>query len=125
MKLDPKSSVPLFQQIADGIERRILIGELAAGAFIPSVRDLALALVVNPNTVAKAYQHLQVMKLVAPDRGKGLRVVGINEQKVENRRHKMLAAKVAELLAYAVALGFTPQDIANLLEDSSEHTNRA
>ena len=124
MKLDPKSPVPLFQQIATNIERQILTAELVAGAFIPSVRDLAVALVVNPNTVAKAYQHLQVMKLVAPERGKGLRVVGINEQKVESRRHKLLAAKVAELLSFAAALGFSAQDVANLVEVSLEPADR-
>lgn len=127
MKIDPKSSVPLFQQIVDAIERRILTGELVAGAFIPSVRDLAVELVVNPNTVAKAYQQLQVLKLVAFERGRGLRVVGIKEQKSDDRRHAMLATKVDELLAYAAELGFTNEDVATLItsEERRELAERA
>ena len=124
MKLDPQSSVPLFQQIAAAIEGQILTGELHAGDFIPSVRDLALTLVVNPNTVAKAYQHLQTMKLVTLERGKGLRVVRIHAPLVDSRRHALLAAKVEELLTFAFTLGFSRQDVVKLVESPHDRGHR-
>ena len=125
VKLDPQSSVPLFQQIAAAIEGQILTGELLAGDFIPSVRDLALTLVVNPNTVAKAYQHLQTMKLVTLERGKGLRVVKINAPIVDSRRQALLDAKVEELLTFAFTLGFSRQDVVKLVESPHDRGHRA
>ncbi|MES2964016.1 MAG: GntR family transcriptional regulator, partial [Bdellovibrionota bacterium] len=62
--IDPTSQTPIFQQIVDELEKRILTGELSAGDFLPSVREFAVANSVNPNTIAKAYQQLQSLGLV-------------------------------------------------------------
>lgn len=111
MRLDTKSDVPIFQQIVDQIERQVLTGQLAAGDFIPSVRELAVKLVVNPNTVAKAYLLLQQKRLVEPVRGKGLVVNGIKDGAADKRRDELLQAKAKEAVSYCADLGFSTKDL--------------
>ncbi|MEK7356917.1 MAG: GntR family transcriptional regulator, partial [Bdellovibrionota bacterium] len=61
--IDPTSQTPIFQQIIDELERRIITGVIKTDEFLPSVREFAVSNAVNPNTVAKAYQQLQVLGL--------------------------------------------------------------
>ena len=77
--IDPKSSVPLGEQIERGIRRAIARGELKSGAELPSVRQLANDLEVNFNTVARAYRNLERDGLLYTRRGLGTRVLGTSE----------------------------------------------
>ncbi|MEM8964192.1 MAG: GntR family transcriptional regulator [Acidobacteriota bacterium] len=69
--IDPSHPIPLWKQIEDGMRQLILSGVLAPDAPLPSIRELARELRVNPLTVSKAYQRLADHKLVASRRGEG------------------------------------------------------
>jgi len=71
LQVDPAEAAPLWRQIEEGVRRLVASGGLSAGALMPSVRDLARELGVNPNTVVKAYQHLVEAGLLAVRRGDG------------------------------------------------------
>ena len=71
LKVDPGSAVPLWHQIELGIRRLVTAGALRPGAQVPSVRDLARELRINPATVAKAYQTLSDAGLLEMRRGEG------------------------------------------------------
>lgn len=71
LKVDPASAVPLWHQIERGLARLLAAGSLRPGAQVPSVRDLARHLRVNPATVAKAYQALTEADLLEVRRGEG------------------------------------------------------
>ena len=58
LRIDPRDAVPIWKQIEDSLRRMVAAGALAPGAAVPSVRDLARDLGVNPATVSKAYQGL-------------------------------------------------------------------
>jgi GntR family transcriptional regulator len=58
LRVDPRDAVPIWRQIEDGVRRLVAAGALSPGATVPSVRDLARDLRVNPATVSKAYQRL-------------------------------------------------------------------
>lgn len=71
LHIDPRDSVPLWRQIEEGVRRLVLSRSVAPGAPVPSVRDLAKDLQVNPATVAKAYQRLVEAGVLASRRGEG------------------------------------------------------
>src|SRR5690625_1891244 len=65
------SSLPIYEQIAELIQKRIIRGDSSAGEKLPSVRQMALAMNVNPNTVQRTYRELEIMKIVETKRGQG------------------------------------------------------
>jgi len=71
LQVDPAEAAPLWRQIEDGVRRLVATGGLAPGALMPSVRDLARELGVNPNTVVRAYQHLVEAGVLTVRRGDG------------------------------------------------------
>ncbi len=72
MSIDPASPTPVFQQIAEHVQRLVAAGVFRAGELIPSVRVMALELRVNPNTVQRAYQTLEADGLVEVRKGIGM-----------------------------------------------------
>ena len=70
LQVDPSAATPLWRQIEEGVRRLVATGGLSAGALMPSVRDLARELGVNPNTVVKAYQHLVEAGVLSVRRGR-------------------------------------------------------
>jgi GntR family transcriptional regulator len=75
-RLDARSGVPTYLQLVDQVRRAMLLGYLREGDRLPTVREVAAALVVNPNTVAKAYRDLERAGLVTPRAGQGTFVTG-------------------------------------------------
>lgn len=71
LQVDPAEAAPLWRQIEEGVRRLVASGGLSAGSLMPSVRDLARNLGVNPNTVVKAYQHLMEAGVLSVRRGDG------------------------------------------------------
>ena len=69
--IDPTSFVPLYEQVKNGLRREIALGALGPGAALPSIRDLAARLIINPNTVARAYAELERERLITTRKGKG------------------------------------------------------
>lgn len=117
--IDPSSSTPIFQQIIDELERRILTDELGAGDFLPSVREFAVSNSVNPNTVAKAYQQLQALGLVESVRGTGLKVIEVADAKAQKRKKELLTLKIDECIEMATALGTSPNQLIELIRERS------
>ncbi|MBN2206384.1 MAG: GntR family transcriptional regulator [Candidatus Aminicenantes bacterium] len=71
IKIDPTSFIPLYEQVKSGLRREIALGALKPGAPLPSIRDLAARLLINPNTVARAYADLERERLITTRKGKG------------------------------------------------------
>lgn len=118
IKIDVKSSVAIFQQIVHEIERLVLLGEINAGDFIPSVREFAVTHSINPNTVAKAYALLQASGLVEFVRGTGLRVNKQDPAALQKKRTALLAGKVQVLVDEATDLGFKKSDIIAVIQSA-------
>src|ERR1700758_237959 len=72
----PSSGVPIYRQLLDQVRAQIATGRLAPGQFLPSVRQVAAELTVNPMTVSKAYSLLERDGIVELVRGQGMRVIG-------------------------------------------------
>lgn len=71
LTVDPRSGVPIYLQIIEQVKRSVALGVLAAGEQLPTVKQLALDLTVNPNTVAKAYRELERDQIIETSPGRG------------------------------------------------------
>ena len=117
IQIDPSRPLPLFSQIMEGVRLAAATGRIGPGDRIPSIRDLAVELRVNPNTVAKAYQELERLGVVETKRGLGYFVSSaINGSLAEREREELLASLVEELLSSALELGFGPEDVKSAID---------
>ncbi len=71
LPVDTRSSTPIYQQIVDAVKEQTARGALEAGDRMPSIRELAVNLMINPNTIAKAYQELERAGIIEVVRGRG------------------------------------------------------
>src|SRR5437667_5677866 len=110
--LNPKSGVPIYRQIQDQILYGIASDLLGPGEQLPTVRQLAVDLSVNPNTVIKAYTELERDGVVTTEQGTGTFVSAEQPATVPKaQRRAKLEAMVMEFLAHAASYGFTPTDV--------------
>jgi GntR family transcriptional regulator len=71
LTVDPRSGVPIYLQVIEQVKRSVAIGVLGAGEQLPTVKQLALDLTINPNTVAKAYRELERDGVIETSPGRG------------------------------------------------------
>jgi GntR family transcriptional regulator len=117
LRLDLHSGVPLYRQIIDQVRGGMASGALGVGDQLPTVRQLAVDLSINPNTVARAYRELELGGLLETHQGTG---TFISAQKVrggEVERSRQLAQIVGECMARAGAAGFTVEDLIHQLHE--------
>lgn len=115
LQVDPASAVPIWKQIEEGVHRLVAAGALAPGAPVPSVRELARDLQVNPATVAKAYQRLVEAGLLAMRRGEGTFVQG-DPASLGQERRLLLSEGASKYAGLARSLGFPPPEAAAALD---------
>ena len=111
LKVDTSSSIPVYSQIVNQIKHAIASGILRSGEFLPSLRDTARDLRINPHTVAKAYRELEILGLVRTDHGRGTCVTADGVQLSKERRHEQLRRLAEQLIVEGYHLGATPEEI--------------
>ena len=116
-RIDPRSPTPLYAQIASRVKLAIAAGDLAAGDGLPSVRQLAATLRINPATVVQAYRALEVDGFVEMRQGAGTFVHDLAPSRRTQERKAAARRLVRELLAEGGRLGISPHDIAAVLRD--------
>ena len=119
LRLDENSGVPVYRQIMDQVRGGIAMGALRPGEQLPTVRQLAVDLAINPNTVVRAYRELELGGLLDSNQGTG---TFIREQKFEGgklERARQLTQMVRECVARAGAAGFTVQELMDELREAT------
>ncbi len=122
--LDLHSGVPAYRQIIDQILGGIATGALDGGDQLPTVRQLAVDLSINPNTVIRAYRELEIRGVLETLQGTG---TFISHQKVERNdaeRQRRLSQIVGEVVARAGAAGFTVEDLIERLQDMQNEAGK-
>ena len=118
--LDYRDARPIYVQIIDGFKEQITAGILRAGDKLPSVRELATALTINPNTIQRAYRQLEMEGWIATVPGKGCFVCS-DERLAEEEKNRLLAAfdEAAEgLAAFGISRDML---IARLMKGGNKH----
>ena len=114
--IDTAGDVPIYEQIVRQVKLAVADGVLVGGQMVPSVRQLASELAINPNTIAKAYQQLQSEHVLEPLRGRGLIVRRDAVTRCTKARNSIVALGVRRALADALAGGMTHQELRELFE---------
>jgi GntR family transcriptional regulator len=117
LNIDPDSGVPVYLQIAHGIKRSIAMGSLREGEQVPSVREVAEVLTVNPNTVAKAYQLLERDGIVVSRKGVGTFVTDSDLSISERERRNVVADMIDRALVEAQHLRLEESQIKTLFDE--------
>ncbi|MCX7029812.1 MAG: GntR family transcriptional regulator [Spirochaetes bacterium] len=115
--LDPKSGVPFYKQLILQVEMAIADGRLAQGDQLPTVRSLAVALSINPNTVARAYGQLEVRGIVTTQQGTGTFVSDRKIQHSEVERERVLAELTRNVVVQAGAYGIGVPELLRSLQE--------
>jgi GntR family transcriptional regulator len=122
MSVDPNSHVPIYQQIMAHIRHRIAAGVYRAGEGLPSIRTLALKLVVNPNTVQRAYQELEREGLVFSRKGLGLFVTKHGARAARNRSESAVYDRFAEGIRTGRASNMDADQISGTFRKAMDET---
>ena len=120
IQLDLKSGVPFYRQIIDQVKSAMATGMVEAGDRLPTVRQLAVDLSVNPNTVSRAYTELELTGLVETQMGSGTFVGQKRVEQDEVERRRILDQISQELLSRASSHGFTLDDILENLQQRKD-----
>ncbi len=121
MDFEPKittgSTSPIFRQIVDQVRLAVAHGRLTEGNQLPSVRALAERLLINANTVAKAYAELNAAGVIDTQAGRGVFIAKPRQPYSAAERRRRLEPRLDALLTEALHLGFTLDQIAELLRE--------
>ncbi len=109
-----KSNLPIYSQLLEMVELRIINGEYPLGSKMPSVRDLALEAAVNPNTVQKALTELEQKGFVYSQRTAG-RFVTDDEEMIQRVKKEMAQEYLEEFVEKMSQIGYTTQDVKEWL----------
>ena len=123
LDIHPDSPVPIYEQIVAQVTFAVAAGDLEAGAMIPSVRDMAQQLLVNPNTVARAFQDLEGLGVVTARRGRGMEVTTDAPQKCQARRQDIIRGRIREALREAHSSALPAEDIRQLVAEELARVN--
>ncbi len=116
-RISTGSTTPIYRQLIDQIRLVVLRGRLAPGDQLPSVRSLAVRLVINPNTVARAYGELARDGVIVSQRGKGYFVTQKRQVYTKTQQRRRLAPLVDALVSEAALLDFSADDVVIALQE--------
>jgi GntR family transcriptional regulator len=122
--LDPKSGVPFYKQIILQVELAIADGRFATGDQLPTVRSLAVELKINPNTVARAYNELEIRGIVTTQQGTGTFISDKEVGLTEVERESVLEAVVRPVIAQSLSYGFTLEELIAAVREGWEGVER-
>src|SRR6059058_4602136 len=127
ISIHPDGVVPKYEQIVVQVIYAVAAGSLEAGTLIPSVRELAEQLVVNPNTVARAYQELERQGVVTARRGRGMEVTAEAPESCQKRRRELAAQRLRRALDEAIGSGMPQDEVRGLVDHllNNGQTSRA
>jgi GntR family transcriptional regulator len=113
--LDDHSGVPVYRQIIDRVTAGIARGAVRRGDQLPTVRQLAVDLSINPNTVIRAYRELEIRGIIETQQGTGTFISEDSPTPDKAERRRMLAQLAGECAARAGAAGFTLEELIQQL----------
>jgi GntR family transcriptional regulator len=123
LTINPSSGIPIYKQICDQLERMIINKRLAENSFVPSVRQLALELEVNPMTISKAYSLLEERGFLIRKRGKGMIVAALNEDQTDDEKFQLINSSIENLIVEAAQMGIELNKLTQLIAEKLNEDN--
>ena len=119
LHIEPDNGIAIYDQVVRQIKFAVADGAVQSGEMIPSVRELARQLAINPNTVTRAYRQLQDEGVLNVVRGTGLAVAPRAADRCRKQRVDLIRARVRQVLEEASYSGLSPVEIQQLLQEES------
>lgn len=120
LRISPQDPVPIYQQIVNQVKYLVASGRLAPDEELPPIRTLAEQLVINPNTVARAYRELEQAGIVVKRRTSGTYVSGAASPLARRQRLKIVTERIDALLAEARQLDIDTETLIDLIRERNE-----
>ena len=118
-EINGSSRLPIYQQLVQQVREAIARGDLKPDEQLPSVRQQSRDLVINPNTVARAYTELEREGLLINRPGRGVFVAGSRDERTKDARRRQLIEGLDRFLTEAVHLGFSEDEVLKLVASRS------
>jgi GntR family transcriptional regulator len=115
--LDLHSGVPVYRQLIDQVQAGIAAGVLTSGEQLPTVRQVAVDLAINPNTVSRAYREMEIRGLLDTEQGTGTFIADRRVEFSKDERDRQLSQLAGEFVSRAGAAGFTLKQLIKALKD--------
>jgi GntR family transcriptional regulator len=115
-QIDPHNGLAIYDQIVRQVKFAVAGGVLRSGEMVPSVRELAKELAINPNTIARAYRQLQDDRVLEPVRGTGLEIATGAAARCRQERLALIRVRVRQVLIEARQSGLDPAEIQKLVD---------
>jgi GntR family transcriptional regulator len=116
LQIDFQNGLPIYEQVVRQVKFAIAGQDFEEGELVPSVREIARELAINPNTVARAFRQLQTDGVLEPVRGTGLAVATGAAERCRNERVELIRARLTQVLAEALQSRLDPNDLRKLVE---------
>ncbi len=123
--IEPNNGMPIYEQLVRQIKFAVAEGVVVPGQLVPSVRELARQLTINPNTVQRAYQQLQSEEILESLRGRGLAVCIGAKRRCISDRQSLLAERLTEVVGEAVRSGLDHDRLRELIEKAIKQAIRS
>ncbi|MBX7255020.1 MAG: GntR family transcriptional regulator [Candidatus Hydrogenedentes bacterium] len=121
LHVSPNNGLPIYMQIVDQIKFLVASGRLKSGDELLPIRTLAEQLVINPNTVARAYRELESEGLLSSRRGAGTYVTDRGSPLARHEQERILGERVDSMLVTAKQLGFSREATLHLVRERADH----
>jgi GntR family transcriptional regulator len=116
LHIDPTNGIAIYDQVVRQVKFAVARGAVKPGNLVPSVREMARELTINPNTVARAYQQLQTDGVLEQVRGMGLEVSADAVKHCRSERQKLVRDRIRQALDEAQQSGIDGDDLRQLVE---------
>ncbi len=123
LHISPTEGKPIYRQIVDQVKYLIAAGRLQAGEELPPIRVLAEELLINPNTVARAYRELEVAGLLSKRQGAGTYVSGGGSPLARQERLRIITERIDALLVEARQMDITTEELMELIQTREKLLN--
>jgi GntR family transcriptional regulator len=116
LSVDVDNGMPIYEQLVRQVKYAVAEGVVVPGQMIPSVRDLARQLAINPNTVQRAYQQLQSEEIIESLRGRGMAVCVGAKKQCQSDRQSLLGERLTAVIEEAVRSGLDSDRLREMFE---------
>lgn len=123
LKIQPDAAVPIYEQVVAQVIFNIASGVTEAGELIPSCRDLAQQLIVNPNTIARAFQELERLGIVTAKRGRGMEVTAEAPELCRAQRREIIRVRIQDAFREAASSALPATELRELVEEELAKVN--
>ena len=123
--IDSANGTPIYEQLIRQVKLAVADGVISGGQMVPSVRQLASELMINPNTIQRAYQQLQTDRVLESVRGRGLAVRRDALARCTKARNTLVTESMTRLLSDALSGGISPEELRELFESELQRQMQA